>query len=54
MDWEERRVTVWDCGALGTVVVGGKRKGGGEEGKQKGGGEGEKQKRGRKEGKGES
>lgn len=19
MDWEERRVTVWDCGALGTV-----------------------------------
>ena len=26
IDWEERRVTVWDCGALGTVVVGGKRK----------------------------
>ena len=19
MDWEERRVTVWDCGALGAV-----------------------------------
>ena len=36
MDWEERRVMVCDCGALG-AAVGGKRKieGGGGEEKQK-------------------
>ena len=34
MDWEERRVTVWDCGALGTVVVGGKGKRGAGEGRK--------------------
>ena len=32
MDWEERRVMVWDCGALG-AAVGGKRKIEGGEGR---------------------
>ena len=41
MDWEERRVMVWDCGALG-AAVGGKRKIGGEE--ERGGAETEERK----------
>ena len=41
MDWEERRVMVWDCGALG-AAVGGKRKIEGGEGR--GGGETEERK----------
>ena len=36
MDWEERRVMVWDCGALG-AAVGGKRKIEGGEGRGGGG-----------------